>query len=104
MSCLTKLGLEELSFNARCLGSTQDLKIGDLVLPADAEDGTKSTHIEWFQLLAVPAVQRPGVTPIKKRYENNGTVDLELCGEWDVVLVEQSKEPVSYTHLRAHET
>ena len=75
------------------LGSVQDLKIGDLVLPADAEDGTKSTHIEWFQLLAVPAVQRPGVTPIKKRCENNGTVDLALCGEWDVVLVEQSREP-----------
>ena len=69
------------------LGSTQDLKIGDLVLPADAKDGTKGTHMQLLQLLNVPEVQCPSLMPLERRCDN-GTVDLELCGESDVLLVE----------------
>ena len=39
-------------------------------------------------LLKALAVQCPGLAPIQKRCENNGSVDLELHGESDVVLVE----------------
>ena len=66
MSCLTKLGLEEQCFSACCLDSIQDLKIGDLLLPADAEDGTKSTHMKLLQLHNAEAVQCPYLAPIEK--------------------------------------
>ena len=87
----TKLGFEEHRFNACCLGSVQDLKIGDLVLPAEAKDGTKRRRRKLLQLLDVPLVQRPGLRPLEKRCENKGTVDLELYGESDVVLAEHRR-------------
>ena len=46
MSCPTKLRLGEHCFGARCLGSIHELKVSDLVLPADAKNGTEGTHME----------------------------------------------------------
>ena len=88
MFCPTKLGLEEYCFSACCLDSIQDLKNGDLVLPANAKDGTKGAHMKLFKPLNMPAGQCPGLAPMEKRRKTNGTVDLELRGESDVVLVE----------------
>lgn len=46
--------------------------------------------MELLQLLNVPVVQCPGLTPTEERCEDNGTVDLEPSGESDVVLVEHT--------------
>ena len=45
-------------------------------------------------LLKALAVQCPGLAPIQKRCENNGSVDLKLCGQSDVVLAEQQTAKV----------
>ena len=94
MSCPAKLGLEEYCSNARYFGCTRNLKTGDLDLPADAKDGTKSTHMKLVQLLNEPVVHLPGLAPLEKRCKDTGTVDLEHCEESDVVLAERpSAEP-----------
>ena len=86
MSYPTKVGLEKHCFNVCCLDSIQDLKIGDLVLPA--KDGTEGIYTKLLQLLNVPAVQCPGLAPIEKKCKSNRTADLELRRKSDVVLVE----------------
>ena len=88
MSCLTKRGLEEHCFNACHLDCVQDLKISDLVLPVDIEDGTEDTYRKLLQLFNVSTVQCPGLGPLEKRCENNGTVDLQLREGSNVVLIE----------------
>ena len=51
----------------------------------DAKDRTKGTHTALLH----SAVFVPRPHPHRERCENNGVVDLELCGKADVVLVEQ---------------
>ena len=67
--------------------SMQDLKFGDLVLPADTKYERRGMDMELLWLLDVPAVQRSGLAPTEERCESDGIVDLELCGESLVVLV-----------------
>ena len=61
-----------------------------LFLTADVKSGTKGARVKLLQLLCVLAVQCPGLAAIEERCENDGTVDLELCAETDIVLVEHT--------------
>ena len=45
--------------------------------------------MKLLQLLSEPAVRCPGLAPTEWSCENNGTVDLELSGESDDVLLER---------------
>ena len=90
MSRSTELGFEERNcFNALCLSSIQDVKIGQLALPVDVKDGMEGRIMKMLQLLNVQEIECPGLTSIQKTCENNAIVDLELLvGQSDVVLVE----------------
>ena len=47
--------------------------------------------MKLLQLLSEPAVRCPGLAPTEWSCENNGTVDLELSGESDDVLLEHRR-------------
>ena len=64
----TRLDLEEHCFNARPLGSVQNLKAGHLALPADAKNGTEGTSVKFLQPLEVPAVRCPDIAPMREQW------------------------------------
>ena len=64
----TRLDLVEHCFNARPLGSVQNLKAGHLALPADDKNGTEGTSMKFLQPLEVPAVRCPDIAPMREQW------------------------------------
>ena len=64
----SQLGLDEYGLNAGTLCRVQDLKVCDMVLPADAKFGMEGTQAKVLQLFDMPVVQCPSLTFIHVLY------------------------------------
>ena len=62
-----------------------------MVLPFDVQDGLQVAHMEALQLLQVSPVQGPSLTTVEKAGENDRPVHLELLGQPDVVLAQDTE-------------
>ena len=58
--------------NASSTASSQDLGVGDLVLPGYATDLPKAAHVELFQPLHVGAVSGPCFSSIEQSGQDHG--------------------------------
>ena len=90
MSHPAELCLEEHELDTCRVSTVQDLEVCDAVLPADSKDGTEGSHMKLLQLLYVPAVECPRLTPVEERGENHSIVESQLGRQPNVVLTEHS--------------
>ena len=62
---------------------SQDVFVGDVVLPADAQDSSEALYVEGVNLAFLRRVQGPGLAAVKERIENASLVDshLGVCGQ-----------------------
>ena len=88
MSHPAELCLEEHGLDTCGVSTVQDFEVCDAVLPADSKDGTEGSHMKLVQLLYVPAVECPRLTPVEERGENHSIVDSQLGRQRKVVLTE----------------
>ena len=56
----------------------KNLSVGYLVLPLDAEETAKTTHVEVVKLSGVAGVHCPGLTGVEKGGKDHCTIHLEL--------------------------
>ena len=74
----SKLSLDEHGLNAGGVGTLKNLQVGDVVLPADSEYGTESSHVEVLQLFDVSAIQCPCFTTVEEGGEYHSIIDLQF--------------------------
>ena len=72
-------------------------EVCDPVLPADSKDGTEGSHMKLVQLLYVPAVECPRLTPVEERGESHSIVDSQLGRQPNVVLTKHSVSDYDFT-------
>lgn len=72
----------------------------DMVLSMNSEKGKKSKHVKFVQLFDVPSVQNPGLISIQERRDNHSSVDFQICGDMDFVLMQPPQGLASLGDLR----
>ena len=82
----SELCLGEQCFQAGRVGTIDNLNVGDLILPFDAENDAQMSHVEGFQHLHVLSVEDPGFGAIKKVCQDKSFIHFDLCGDGQTVI------------------
>ena len=69
------------------VGSLKDLRVGNFVLPPDADESAEATTVEMVELSSVPAADSPGLSSVKEGSNNHCMVDLQLGGHTESPLL-----------------
>ena len=97
MSQPAELCLEEHGLDTCGVSTVQDFEVCNAVLQADSKDGREGSHMKVLQLLYVPAVECPRLTPVEERGESHSIVDSQLGRQPNVVLTKHSVSDYDFT-------
>lgn len=99
MSHPAELCLEEHGLDTCGVSTVQDFEVCNAVLQADSKDGREGSNMKVLQLLYVPAVECPRLTPVEERGESHSIVDSQLGRRPNVVLTEHSVSDYDFTSV-----